>query len=138
MRMMPALCIALATVASCVAIPASAQAGAAPPYDDCLSGPFVLTFEQGSARLTKWHREVLATVRSEVKHCSGVMLIESYPPDDGTADLQRRRASVVFNYLKDSGAAMGEVAIGLQARRWPTPTEDGRQRHIQVFLAIWR
>lgn len=138
MRMMRALCIAIVTAAGCVANLASAQAGAAPPYDHCFAGPFVLTFERGSAQLTKWHREVLATVRSESKHCGGEMLIESYRSNDEPPDLQRRRASAVFDYLKNSGAATGRVAIGLQPRPWPTPTEDGRQRHIQVFLAIWR
>ncbi|WP_294325605.1 hypothetical protein [uncultured Sphingomonas sp.] len=138
MKMMPALCIAMATMAGCVANFASAQAGAPPPYDHCFAGPFVLTFERGSAQLTEWHREVLAKVRSEAKHCGGVMMIESYPSDDGPPDLQKRRASVVFDHLKNSGVLPNRVAIGLPARPWPTPTEDGRQRHIQVFLAIWR
>jgi hypothetical protein len=135
---MPALCIGLMLVADCVANLASAQVGAAPANDNCAAGPFVLTFEHGSARLTKWHRKVLETVRSESKHCGDEMLIESYPPEDGSTDLQRRRASVVFDYLKESGATMGKVAVGLQVQRWPMPADDGRQRHVQVFLAIWR
>lgn len=135
---MRVFCIGLVTVAGCVANLAAAQAGAAPPYDHCLAGPFVLTFERGSARLTKWHREVLATVRSEAKNCGGEMLIESYPPEDGSLDLQRKRAFVVVGYLENSKAAIGKVAIGLQAQKWPTPAEDGRQRHVQVFLAMWR
>jgi hypothetical protein len=77
-------------------------------------------------------------VRSEAEHCGGEMLIESYPPEDGSPDLQRRRAFGVLDYLKKSGVTMREVAVGLQARRWPTAAEDGRQRHVQVFLAIWR
>ncbi|WP_242414371.1 hypothetical protein [Sphingomonas panni] len=136
MKMTHALYIVIVMAAGCVANLASAQADAPPPYDHCFAGPFVLTFERGSAQLTEWHREVLATVRSEAKHCGGEMLIESYPSNDGPPSLQRQRASVVFDHLKNSGAPMDRVVIGLEARPWPTPTEDGRQRHIQIMLAI--
>lgn len=138
MKMTHTLCIALVTVAGCFANRGSAHAVAAPPYDSCIAGPYVLTFAPGSAQLTKRQKAVLATIRLEAKHCEGEMLIESYPSDDGPPNLQRRRSSVVYDYLKNSGVPTGNITIGLQAQPWPTPTEDGRPRHVQVFMVLWR
>ncbi|MFL9841658.1 hypothetical protein ABS767_11845 [Sphingomonas sp. ST-64] len=120
------------------AVPGPAQALHAPPVSHCFAGPYVLTFERNSSDLTAWHKEVLTTVLSEAKKCGGEMLIEGYPTDGEIADLPRARSFKVFNYLARGGAITSRVVVGLRSERWPNTAEDGRERHVQVFLAIWR